>query len=183
MTQLKHYLETRKKLKAYEYVMWLMSWDAETEAPKKALEYRSKQLEVMAGEVYAIQSDKQYVQAIESLHEQLDTLDKDLQTEIKKEFRELRFIKKVPKEAYIAYQVLLSKSVPLWAEAKHKNDFKLFAPTLKEIIDYQRNLVKYLEEEKLKGYDLLLDMYEEGFTHKEYDFFFDTLKKRTRRFC
>ena len=177
MTQLKHYLETRKKLKAYEYVMWLMSWDAETEAPKKALEYRSKQLEVMAGEVYSIQSDKQYVQAIESLHEQLDTLDKDLQTEIKKEFRELRFIKKVPKEAYIAYQVLISKSVPLWAEAKHKNDFKLFAPTLKEIVDYQRNLVKYLEEEHLKGYDLLLDMYEEGFTHKEYDFFFDTLKK------
>ncbi len=38
----------------------------------------------------------------------------------------------------------------------------MFAPTLKEIVLYQRNLVKYLEEDHLKGYDLLLDMYEEG---------------------
>ena len=35
MTSLQHYIEIRKKLKAYEYVMWLMSLDAETEAPKK----------------------------------------------------------------------------------------------------------------------------------------------------
>jgi len=177
MTSLQHYLETRKKLKAYEYVMWLMSWDAETEAPKKSIEYRSKQLEVMAGEIYAIQSNETYVNAIETLFKELDTLEHDLQIEIKKEHRELRFIKKIPKDEYIAYQVLMSKSVHVWAEAKHKNEFSLFVPTLKEVLLYQRNLVKYLEEEHLKGYDLLLDMYEEGFTQKEYDFFFDTLKK------
>ena len=70
----------------------------------------------------------------------------------------------------------MSKSVHVWAEAKHKNDFALFVPTLKEVVTYQRKLVQYLEEAHLKGYDLLLDMYEEGFTQKEYDFFFDTLK-------
>jgi carboxypeptidase Taq len=182
MTPLNHYLETRKKLKAYEYVMWLMSWDAETEAPKKSIEYRSKQLEVMAGEIYAIQSDETYVSAIETLFKDVDSLEHDLQIEIKKEFKELRFIKKVPKDEYIAYQVLMSKSVHVWAEAKHNNDFKLFVPTLKEVVLYQRNLVKYLEEEHLKGYDLLLDMYEEGFTQKEYDFFFDTLKKELVEF-
>jgi carboxypeptidase Taq len=175
MTSLQHYIEIRKKLKAYEYVMWLMSWDAETEAPKKSIEYRSKQLEVMAGEIYAIQSDDAYMQAIETLFEELESLDVDMQTEIKKELRELRFIKKVPKDEYIAYQVLMSKSVHVWAEAKHKNDFALFVPTLKEVVTYQRKLVQYLEEAHLKGYDLLLDMYEEGFTQKEYDFFFDTL--------
>jgi len=95
MTPLQHYLETRKKLKAYEYVMWLMSWDAETEAPKKSIEYSSKQLEVMAGEIYAIQSNDIYVNAIETLFNELDSLEHDLQIEIKKEHRELRFIKKM----------------------------------------------------------------------------------------
>ena len=177
MTPLQQYLETRKKLKAYEYVMWLMSWDAETEAPKKSIEYRSKQLEVMADEIYAIQSQEAYVSAIETLHANLETLEEDLKVEIKKELRELRFINKVPKEEYIAFQVLMSKSVHVWAEAKNTNNFALFEDTLKDIVEYQRKLVNYLEEENLKGYDILLDMYEEGFTQKEYDHFFETLKK------
>jgi len=174
-TYLETYLETRKRLKSYDYFTWLASWDAETEAPKGSIEYRSKQLEVMANEMYAIQSNPSYVEAIEKLYETADTLDSDLGIEIKKKYKELRMIKKVPKEEYIAYQVLMSKSVHVWADAKNNNDFKMYAPTLKEIVLYQRNLVKYLETDALKGYDILLDMYEEGFGQKEYDAFFNVL--------
>ena len=176
-TYLNTYLETRKKLKAYEYFTWLSSWDAETEAPKGSIDYRSKQLEVMTNEIYAIESDPKYIEAIEKLYDQKDSLEHDLKVEISKQFKELRMIKKVPKEEYIAYQVLMSKSIHIWAEAKNSNDFKSYMPTLKEIVNYQRKLVKYLEEPELKGYDILLDMYEDGFGQKEYDAFFDTLKR------
>ena len=49
--------------------------------------------------------------------------------------------------------------------------------TLKEIIAYQKKLMKYYETDELKGYDTLLDIYEEGITEKDYDAFFDVLKR------
>jgi carboxypeptidase Taq len=77
---------------------------------------------------------------------------------------------------YIDYQVLASQGSHIWAEAKEKDKFELFRPTLEKIVEFNRKLVKYLETDELKGYDILLDFYEEGFGVKEYDLFFNTLK-------
>lgn len=181
-TYLNTYLETRKRLKSYDYFTWLASWDAETEAPKGSIEYRSTQLEVMSNEIYAIESDPKYIEAIEKLYETNHTLDPDLAVEIKNKYKDLRMIKRVPKDEYIAFKVLMSKSVHVWADAKHENDFSMYAPVLKEIVEYQRKLVKYLETESLKGYDILLDMYEEGFGQKEYDAFFNVLSSELVEF-
>lgn len=170
------YIETRKRLKAYEYMMWLLSWDAETEAPKASIEYRAKQVEVMSQEVYAIESNPGYMEAIETLYQHKQKLDPLLKIEIEKKYKDLRIIKCVPKDEFIAYQVLLSKSVHIWADAKHANDFSMYQETLEAIVTYQKNLIKYLETDTLKGYDILLDMYEEGFNQSLYDHFFDTLK-------
>jgi carboxypeptidase Taq len=174
---IQYYKDTRKRLKAYEYMMWLLSWDAETEAPKGSIEYRSKQVEVMTNEMYAIETDPKYVKAIEFLFEHKHELDDVLRIEIEKTNKELRIIKLVPKDEFIDYQVLLSKSVHTWAEAKNSNNFALYQPSLESIVLYQQKLVKYLETDTLKGYDILLDMYEEGFNQKTYDDFFNTLKR------
>lgn len=173
------YKETRKKLKAFEYFVWLMNWDMETEAPSGSSSYRTKQYEVMAQEIYSLQSDPKYVEAIEYLHEHLSELeDVDFVTEIKRGYKDLRIIKKVPKEEYLEYQVLASQASLIWAKAKENNDFESFKPTLEKIISFNQKLVKYLETDELKGYDILLDMYEPGFGVKEYDLFFDTLKEK-----
>ena len=39
-------------------------------------------------------------------------------------------------------------------------------------------MVKYLETDTLKGYDVLLDMYEPGMKTTDYDQFFDTLREK-----
>ena len=92
------YKETRRKLKAYEYVEWMMSWDQETEAPEASHDYRSKQYEVIAEEAYALESNPTYVEAIEKLYENLNQLDDpDFKVEIKKEYKVLIMVKKVPK--------------------------------------------------------------------------------------
>jgi len=171
------YKETRKKIKAYSYFGWLMSWDQETEAPEGSMSYRSKQYQVLAEDMYQIQSNPSYVEAIEKLHENLNLLeDPDFKVEIKNAFKDLRIIKKVPKDELIAYRVLTSQASQLWAKAKQDDNFEAFEPTLEKIVDFNKKLVKYLETDELKGYDILLDMYEEGFGVKEYDLFFNTLK-------
>ena len=38
------YQKARKKLNAFHYAMYLISWDSETEAPVGCLEERSKQI-------------------------------------------------------------------------------------------------------------------------------------------
>ena len=53
----------------------------------------------------------------------------------------------------------------------------------KKIVDYNKKLVKYLETPELKGYDILLDEYEEGFSTKEYDAFFNKLREEFSSFC
>lgn len=174
---IKIYEATRKKLKAYQYFGWLMSWDQETEAPELSVVHRTKQYQVLAEDMYMLQADPKYVEAIEKLYENRDQLDKDFQVEIKNEYKDLRIVKKVPKDELIAYQVLTSQASQIWAKAKNEDNFEAFAPTLEKIVEFGKKFVKYLETDELKGYDILLDMYEEGFGVKEYDLFFNTLKE------
>ena len=174
---IKIYKETRKKILAYEYFIWLYSWDSETEAPKLSSQYSSKQFEVIYEEAYKHESDPAYIEAIEYLYEHLNALDEqDFKVEIKKAHKNLRMIKKVPKDEYLAYGSLIQQAPAIWAKAREADDFEIFAPTLEKIITANRKLVKYLETDDLKGYDVLLDMYEEGFTTKTYDEFFQVIK-------
>lgn len=175
---IKTYVETRKKLKAYEYAMWLMSWDQETEAPKGSIPYFSKQFQVLAEEAYNIESSKDYIEAIDYLFEHLeDMTDADLKVEIRKTHKGLQLIKKAPKDELIEFQVLTANGSHIWAQAKEQNNFDMYAPTLEKIIYFTKKFVKYLETDDLKGYDILLDRFEEGFGIKEYDFFFNRLRE------
>ncbi len=170
------YKNMRKRLNAYGYAMWLLSWDLETDHPSGALDYRADQIEVLSNEIYALETDKKYLKAIDYLYENLDQLDDLLSREIKKIEKEMRLIKKMPKQEYIDYQVLLSKSTTLWAKARNNDDLESFLPVLEKIVAYQRKIVRYLQTPELKGYDVLLDLYEEGMTTKEYDVFFEDLR-------
>lgn len=170
------YQQMRKRLKAYGYAMWVLSWDLETETPEGAIDYRSEQIEVLTNEIYALETNKQYLRSIDVLYERRNQLDDLLKREIIKVEKEMRLIKKMPKDEYIDFQVLLNKSTTIWANAKKQNDFESFLPTLEKIIAYVRKVAKYLQTPELKGYDVLLDMYEEGMTTKEYDVFFEELR-------
>jgi carboxypeptidase Taq len=174
---IKIYEAYRKKIIAYRYFGWLMSWDQETEAPEESIAYRTKQFEVMAEEMYQIESAKEYMDAIDYLYAHLDEIeDTDFKVEIRRVYKDLRLIKFVPKDELIAHQVLTSQASHLWAKAKNENNFDMYAPTLEKIVEFKKKQVKYLETPELKGYDILLDDFEEGFTVKEYDQFFNTLK-------
>src|SRR5690606_37726223 len=104
---IKIYQEMRKKLNAYYYAMWVMSWDSETELPHGAVDYRSEQIEVLTNEIYALETNKTYLKAIDLLYLNREKLDDLLKREIEKVEKELRLIKKMPKDEYIDYQVLL----------------------------------------------------------------------------
>lgn len=170
------YEQFKKQISAYNYALWLLSWDDETEAPRASKAYRTQQLEVLYDHVYKLQMDEKRLEAIDTLAKEV--LEDPFKREIALEKKSVDQLRKIPKDEYIAYQILTSKSGQIWADARKNNDFEAFLPTLEEIVDYQKKLIKYLETDTLKGYDVLLDMYEENMGVKEYDRFFNTLNEK-----
>ena len=170
------YLKFRQKINAYSYALWLMSWDSETESPFDAHNYRVKQIGVLNKERYRLIMDEERIEAIETLLKE-EKIDATFKRELELEKKSYDKIKKIPEEEFLQYQILLQESKVVWKKAKEESNFKLFESILDEVISYNKKIIKYLETETLKGYNVLLDMYEENMTVKDYDEFFDTLNK------
>ena len=177
-TTIKEYELIRKKLKAYNYAMYMISWDSATEAPKGSFEDRGKYVGVLSEQAYLLQTSKDYLELVNELNENKDKLDPVLKHEIELAKKENDRTLKIPMNEYIEFQVLMSQSQEIWAKAKNNNSFEDFYPTLEKIVSMQRKFIKYLEEDNMKGYNVLLDMYEPKMTVETLDDFFGLLKER-----
>lgn len=171
------YKEYRTQMQALGYANYLISWDSETEAPVGCLEERSKQVGVLSEMSYKLERSEEYINIVNILFENLDSLDEVLKVEIKKVHKNLMQTLKIPMNELVEYSILISKAQNIWAEAKVNSDYKKFEATLNEIIVFNKKMTKYLETDTLKGYDVLLDQFEEGMTKEAYDKFFDLLKE------
>ncbi len=174
---LEQYKETRKKLAALNYAFFLIGWDSETEAPKGCFEHRSEMIGVLSEEEFKTSTSPEYIKVVNELFAHSDQLDDLMQREIKKVKKDLDKQLKVPMNEYVEFSMLLAKSQNVWAEAKVTNDFSKFAPYLEKIIVFQKKMMKYYETPEVKGFDVILDNFEEGATEAFYDNFFDTLKR------
>lgn len=173
----KIYEEQRKKLKAMEYVGFLTDWDMQTEAPRGGMEAASAQQAILAEMEYRMRTEPEYVQAVDTLYAGREALEPILAHEIEVQKKNMDELRKVPMEEYTRYQELISNAYPLYVEAKTENDFQKFAPSLEKILGYQRKMAEWLQTEERQGYDVLLDKYEDGFGIREYDAFFEVLRR------
>ncbi len=168
--------EMIKKAKAYIYVLQLAGWDSNTEAPRESFKRRAEMLGTLSRELFALRTSKAYIDVVNGLYDQLDDLDDHLQREVKKAKKDLDKIINVPEEEYVEYQKLIQMSQIVWEDAKKNNDYASFKDNLKQIIDFNKKFALYYAPDQ-DPYDTLLDEYEEGMSTKEYDAFFNTLKK------
>lgn len=172
------YQTSKQKINALSYALYLISWDSETEAPVGCFDERSNQIGTLVSMMLDISHDETYVESVKKLYEHRNDFDKDFNLEIEKVYEALIKELKIPNNELIEYEKLISKANQIWCDAKLTNDFKKFYPVLTQIIEWQKKYIKYLETDELKGYDVLLNDYEKGFTQKEYDEFFALLKEK-----
>ena len=171
------YKSVQEKINALSYAMYIISWDSETEAPVGCFEERANQIGVLVSMMMEYTHNAEYIEAVKVLYESRNNFEIDFQKEIEKVYIALMKEIKIPPHELVDYQVLLAKANNIWCDAKTTDNYDLFKSTLKEIINWNKKYTVYLETENLKGYDVLLDEYEKGFTQKEYDLFFNALKK------
>ncbi|MDD3831731.1 MAG: carboxypeptidase M32 [Clostridia bacterium] len=175
---LKIYNQTNEKLRAISAALVMLDWDSQTEAPKGCLDRRATYIGSLAEMTYKLQSDEQYLEAVNWLNDHISELDAVMAREIRLVVKGIEIIRKIPIEDYVGYQTLLAQCVKYYFEAKAESDFNKFAPYLDKIVAVNKKFIKLLDSDTMHGYDILLDMYEEGFTEKDYDKFFDCLKEK-----
>lgn len=174
----KEIIELKKellKISKLNNTLALVYWDMETKMPKNAASQRSDIIEYLSGEIFKLKTSEKMDKLLSKLSHGdnflLDT-DKRIIALAKKTFDET---KKIPEDRYTSFIKTCALSFNAWQEAKEKQDFEIFKPHLKKIIDFKKEFIGYLGYEKDK-YDPLLNDYEEGLTTEKLDIIFKDLK-------
>lgn len=166
------------KVMAFQAALTLFQWDAETLSPEESMDFTVKTIGILSNEYFTNMINNDVKQLLNNLseekeQEELDFNQKAIVKKLKKSYEEMEHI---PPEEYQAYEELTAKASGIWAKAKTNNCFDEFAPSLEEIISYQKKFANYRNEAGLNPYDILLNDFEEGFQSEQLDLFFEKVK-------
>ena len=152
----------------------VLDWDLNVNLPPKASEGRARQTAYLAELITNKWLDKEFRALIEKSSEIASGSDEE-----KAIARNLaigaKFYYRVPKELIIKKEGTAAKAFMAWKEAKEKNDFSLFKPLLKELIEIDKQIAEHLTY-KENPYDALLDQFEPTLTAKKAAAAFDQIK-------
>ena len=161
---------------AYGHAMGVLGLDAATAAPLGSAEGRGRTMAVLSNVVYDLAASADTRELVEFLSAHADELDPQHRRQVEIRKRDCEQLTRIPQEEYVAYNVLLNKAEGIWRVAKQTNDFASFAPTLEEIVAFNRKFAGYYDPNKAP-YDALLNEYEEGLTMQTLDGFFAKLRQ------
>ena len=161
---------------AYGHAMGVLSLDAATAAPLGSAEGRGATMALLSGVVYELAASADTRELIEYLTAHADELDECRRRQVEIRKKGCEQLVRIPQEEYVAYNVLLNKAEGIWRVAKQTNDFAAFAPTLEEIVAFNRKFAGYYDPTK-QPYDALLNEYEEGLSMETLDGFFAKLRE------
>ena len=175
---LKQLNEYNDKVKNYNFCLNMIYWDMETEKdfPAKAVEKTGQTIEFLSKESANLLVSKETKEMLDYLNlhgNELNTVDK---RQVELLTRQYDRMSKIPVDLIGKYENLKVKAQNVWVEAKGKNDFSLFVPYLKELIDYNREFIKLLGY-KDHPYNALLEGGEYGMTVEKLDNFFAKLRE------
>ncbi|MBQ2079576.1 MAG: hypothetical protein II459_08145 [Erysipelotrichaceae bacterium] len=170
---LKIYNEITDKIRAYTLVLSTTSFDRLTVAPKKGSEYRNRMMSIVEGELYSLQTDPKYVEAILTLSKL--KIGKEADRDIALARKAIEDILKFTKEETMEFSLAQMTSYDARYEAKNKEDYKIFEPHLLKLIELSKKRFAKRDPKK-DPYNIALDDFEEGMDKKKYDHFFYLIK-------
>jgi len=153
----------------------ILSWDQQTYMPKNGAVFRGQQMATLSTLGHELFVDPKFGDLLDELSkdESLSAEEKDNVRLTRKDY--LRK-KKYPHAFVEEHARVTADAFPLWHEARVKNQFSLFEPALKKIVELKRQETQFLGYEG-HPYEALLEDYEPGLTVKEMDHVFDDVKK------
>ena len=166
-----------EKAMALQTAMVLFEWDNETAAPKEAAERTAAVIGSLSSQYLDIMTGEKLKTALEECSGEMSEMTEVEQAIVRETKEEVEKLERIPADEYRSFAELTARATGIWADAREKKDFSLFAPVLKEIVDYQKRFASYQAKEGQKLYDVMLDNYEKDFGMKELDEFFRVVKE------
>lgn len=176
MNNLEKYRNIQLELKNYRYACFVISFDQATVCPKKDKENALAVGDYFYKKIIEITTSDEYYNLLAELLKDESILTEVEKMAINKEYKDLSKIRKVPNEVLFKGMDIMSKASLSWEIARDDLDYTKFENDLKELVDYYKEYITYLED-KYFGYDVLLDEMEDDFTTEMYDEFFNLLEK------
>ena len=164
----------------------VLSWDQETYMPAGGGEARAEQIAVLQGLAHQklVSSDIQQLLsqwidpatglAADPSHETWDEPSRSLLREV---WRDFSRAKKLPSDFVVKLSRECSLAQQVWTEAKERNNFVMFLPNLRTVLQLKREEAEYLGYHG-SPYNALLDVYEPGATIAGLQPVFAALKAR-----
>ena len=150
---LKIYKKQIEKIKAYTLVLDTTSFDRLTIAPKDGSTYRNKMISIINGELFELQTDKEFVEAVLYLSSQ--DLGEVMNREIALAKKAMEDQLKFTKEEAMTFSMALMEGNDAWRKAKSASKYALFEKQLLKLIDLSKQRAAKRDPKK-KAYDLLL---------------------------
>jgi len=158
-------------------VINLLSWDARTQMPELGTETRGHQITTVAGLAQELFTDPQTLKMIEAAALEVQGEDPDSYRvrAVKQAHEAYKMSSRVPLDLVKEINAVKTPGHAVWAEARAKNDFNLFAPYLERIFELSRRFADAIGYEE-HPYDALLARYEPGMTAARLKTLFAELK-------
>lgn len=165
------------RMSAYGHAMSLIHFDGSTTAPQGTAANRAHTLGILSEDSYRMTTDPETLSMLERLDAGREELTPAEARAVTLALKDLKEMKKIPMEEYIAYQQLTVEADDVWHRAKAENDFAAFCPYLERIFETKKRFAAYIDPAR-EPYDVCLDRYEDGLTMARCDEFFAALRSR-----
>lgn len=167
--------KNNKIMNAYNHALGVMSYDAETVAPKNASEGMGCTMGIMSEMIYKLTVNDENFEVIDTLMTHIDELDFITRREAEEAYKQLEQLKKISMEEYTNFQVLLTEARDKWVEAKINNQYSIFEPYLSKIVAYNRKIAALIKPD-IPAYDYWLNEFEPGASMEMLDKYFEKIK-------
>ncbi len=174
-------METVKEIPILQSAVSIINWDMETKMPPKGITLRSKQLALLSGIEHKMITNSKIGNLLNKIetHPDFGTFDAIRRRNvylIRKNYNEQT---KLPENLVVETERQRAITIDVWKKAKTLNNFSLFKPELKKLVELKKRAAEFLMDVKgvHKPYDALIDIFEPGVTSETISNVFNNLKR------
>lgn len=173
-----------EKLQQYNEILFkknyninLLHWELMLISPPKVTDYLIDLINDEQMELFKLSTSSEYEKLLEDY---LNDINVDKNTAFYKislnNYNNLIKNKRLPEDFLKNYNQVLAKANKVWEVAKANNDYEMYKPYLKEVIEVTKEYYKYYEPD-MNLYDAMLNYHEKDVKQELLDKLFDELKK------
>lgn len=178
MKELDKLLEYQKQITDIQYTINLLNWNLRVSTPANAVDDLINLITSYDAKLFELQTSKTYFDLLNNVINSIDfkKLDIEEQRYILILFKRYNQNSKIPSDFYTNYKKLIKKANAVWRTAKEQNDYQMFKPYLKELIEITKKYYRFIDSETDNLYDVMLNQYEIGIKSDLIDKLFNELK-------